>query len=60
MEKVQQHRQIYPLPFEQICKLSSFEQILGRKKATIQRKKGKHVGIKLWIYQAENELKNIT
>ena len=33
MEKVQQHRQIYPLPFEQICKLSSFEQILGRKKS---------------------------
>lgn len=33
MEKVQQHRKIYPLPFEQICKLSSFEQILGRKKS---------------------------
>lgn len=31
--EVEQHRQIYPLPFQQICKLSSFEQILGRQKS---------------------------
>lgn len=33
MNKIEIHRQIYPLPFEQISKLSSFEQILGRKKS---------------------------
>lgn len=32
MDAILKHRAIYPLPFEQICKLSSFEQILGRKK----------------------------
>lgn len=32
MNKTEKHRKIYPLPFEQISKLSSFEQILGRKK----------------------------
>lgn len=31
MDKKSKHREIYPLPFEQISKLSSFEQILGRK-----------------------------
>lgn len=31
MDKTEEHRKIYPLPFEQISKLSSFEQILGRK-----------------------------
>ena len=31
MDKILIHRQIYPLPFEQISKMSSFEQILGRK-----------------------------
>ncbi|HBL73854.1 MAG: hypothetical protein A2W90_14515 [Bacteroidetes bacterium GWF2_42_66] len=33
MEKILQHQQIYPLPFEQIEKNSSFEQILGRRKS---------------------------
>ncbi len=28
---IKQHREIYPLPFDEICKMSSFEQILGRK-----------------------------
>jgi hypothetical protein len=31
MDKKSKHREIYPLPFEQISKLSSFEQILGQK-----------------------------
>lgn len=30
MDENSKHRQIYPLPFEQISKLSSFEQIFGR------------------------------
>lgn len=30
MDKTEEHRKIYPLPFEQISKLSSFEQIFGK------------------------------
>lgn len=30
MDKTEEHRKIYPLPYEQISKLSSFEQIFGK------------------------------
>lgn len=43
MDKKSKHREIYPLKFEQICKLSSFEQIFGRKisEYTEEERKGR-------------------
>jgi len=53
------HRQIYPLPFEQISKLSSFDQILGRQKSDYTEEERKARWEKAMSFTGGDQVRNI-